>query len=302
MIARRQQTISRTAVVTGYGLFHGADVRLEFCPAPPDHGIVFERTDVIPPGRIPALVEFVVPQERCTVISRHGVSVAVIEHVMAALAGLHVDNCLVRMNALEPPICDGSAQAFVEALLSAGIVEQDAWRKVLRVEDTTIQIETERVGIAAQPSRDESYQIGFILDFGPGPIPFQTLNVQVTPTTFQTELANCRTFVLEHEADALRKNGLARRATPQNAIVFGKTGIIENRLRRHDECVRHKILDCVGDFALAGCDLIGRFSASRSGHRLNHEIIRQLRAAQNSLAAATPSGPAFCPPSGVAHS
>ncbi|SFI48452.1 UDP-3-O-acyl-N-acetylglucosamine deacetylase [Planctomicrobium piriforme] len=286
---RRQQTIARPVAVTGFGLFHGADVKLEFCPAPCDHGIVFERVDLAAPVRIPALVEYVTPQERCTVITHQGASVAVIEHVMAALAGLQVDNCLVRINALEPPICDGSALAFVEALLDAEIVEQDQLRKVVRIEETSIQIETDRVGIAVQPARNETYQIGFILDFGPGPIPFQSLNVTVTPASFQTELAACRTFVLQHEAEQLQKAGLARRATHQNALVFGPQGILGNALRRPDECVRHKILDCVGDFALLGCDIIGRFTASRSGHRLNHEIIRQIRAGQAALAEETPS-------------
>ncbi len=280
MAVRRQQTLIRPATLTGIGLFHGADVTLEFCPAPVDHGIIFERIDLSPPVQIPALIEFVVPQERCTVISHQGASVSVIEHVMAALAGLRVDNCLVRINAPEPPICDGSASAFVEAILNAGIVEQDAIRQVARVEELTVEIETERVGIAAQPCRADLYQIGFILDYGRGPIPFQTLNVSITPETFLQQLADCRTFVLQHEVDALRSRGLALRATAQNALVFGEHGIIDNSLRRPDECVRHKILDCVGDFALIGCDLIGRFSASRSGHRLNHEIIRQIRTQQ----------------------
>jgi len=253
---------------------------MEFCPAPVDHGIVFERIDLTPPVKIPALIENVVPQERCTVISHQGASVAVIEHVMAALAGLQVDNCLVRINAPEPPIGDGSALLFVEALLKSGIIQQDVLRTVLRVESLTVEIETDRVGIAAQPSQRDVYQIGFILDYGSGPIPFQSLNMIVTPETFLSELAQCRTFVLQHEADALRQRGLAKRATSQNALVFGETGLIENTLRKPNECVRHKILDCVGDFALIGCDLQGRFSASRSGHRLNHSIIRHLRSQQ----------------------
>jgi len=279
---RKQQTIARTAQVSGYGLFHGADVQLEFCPAPCDHGIIFERVDLARPVRIPALIDYVQPQSRCTQIVHQQVSVSVIEHVMAALAGLQIDNCLVRLDAPEPPICDGSALAFVEALLQAEIVEQDQPRLAVRVDDTLMQIETDRVGIAAQPAASDNYQIGFILDYGPGSIPFQSLNLNITPASFQTELAACRTFVLEQEAAQLRAHGLATRATAQNALVFGPHGVIDNALRRPDECVRHKILDCVGDFALLGCDLIGRFTASRSGHRLNHEIIRQIQASLNS--------------------
>jgi len=283
MFQRFQNTIARTVSVSGFGLFHGADVRLEFCPAPTDHGIVFERVDLKSPVQIPALIEYVTPQERCTVITHQGANVAVIEHVMAALAGLQVDNCLVRLNAPEPPIGDGSSSEFVNALQRAGIVQQDVQRQVLHVDELTVEIETDRVGIAAQPCRSGGYQIGFILDYGRGPIPHQSLNLTITPESFVSELANCRTFVLEQEADALRAKGLALRATPQNALVFGKDGILGNSLRRPDECVRHKILDCVGDFALIGCDLVGRFTASRSGHRLNQEMIRHIRARQSAL-------------------
>lgn len=277
---RSQQTIARPVTISGFGLFHGADVDMELCPAPCHHGIIFERVDLAEPVQIPALIEYVTPQERCTVITTQGTSVAVIEHVMAALAGLQIDNCLVRINAPEPPICDGSSLAFVEAILKAGIVVQDEKQPAIQVDATSVQIETDRIGVSVQPTRTHVYQIGMILDYGPGPIPFQSLSLTITPETFQTELANCRTFVLEHEAIELQKRGIALRATSQNALVFGEQGLIENKLRFDNECVRHKILDCVGDFALIGFDLIGKFAASRSGHRLNHEIIRQIRAQQ----------------------
>ncbi|WP_437227171.1 UDP-3-O-acyl-N-acetylglucosamine deacetylase [Planctomicrobium sp. SH661] len=301
---RMQQTLARPARVSGFGLFQGCDVTVEFCPAPCDHGIVFERIDLATPVRIPALIEYVVPQNRCTVISCQGASVSVIEHVMAALAGMRVDNCLVRINAPEPPGCDGSSAAFVDALLQAGIVTQDQPRLCVEVDQQFTHLESPRVGIAVQPSTKQDYQIGFLLDYGPGPIPFQALSVAITPTTFLEQLSHCRTFVLQAEVEQLRAAGMGLRATPENVLVFTENGVLENALRWPDECVRHKILDCVGDFALLGYDLIGRFTASRSGHRLNHEIIRLIRQAsfpEAALSTATTSSPTPASHSGVTH-
>lgn len=308
---RQQQTLARTSRVSGFGLFNGCDVTVEFCPAPVDHGIVFERIDLASPVRIPALIDHVIPQNRCTVISHQGTSVSVVEHVMAALAGMRVDNCLVRIDAPEPPGCDGSALAFVEALLHAGIVMQDRPRACVCIGESLVHLESPRVGIAAQSSNQQDLQIGFLLDYGAGPIPFQAFNIAITPSTFLEQLANCRTFVLQSEVEQLRAAGLGRRATPENVLVFGEHGVLENSLRWPDECVRHKILDCVGDFALLGCDLIGRLTASRSGHRLNHEIVRRIRLSHDqnfpptslstptipvSLPGTTPRSPHFTPP------
>lgn len=277
-LQRQQQTIARSAKVSGFGLFGGIDVVVEFCPADTGHGIVFERIDLAQSVQIPALIEYVIPQPRCTVISNHGVTVSVIEHVMAALAGLHVDNCLVRINAPEPPACDGSSRLFVEALLEAGIVQQDELREVIVVDQTQIVTESDHVGIGVQSSSSNEYEIGSIVDYGKSPISRQSVTLKVTPETFINEISNARTFVLEQEVSALQSKGIGLRATPQNVLVFGEEGVIENSLRYEDECARHKILDCIGDFALIGCDLIGRFSATQSGHRLNHAIIREIKA------------------------
>jgi UDP-3-O-[3-hydroxymyristoyl] N-acetylglucosamine deacetylase len=278
---RMQQTIGRPVRVSGFGLFHGADVTMEFLPAEAGHGIVFERIDRPGRPRIPALIDYVVPQPRCTVIACRGESVAVIEHVMAALAGLHVDNCLIRIDAPEPPIVDGSCRPFVDALLEAGIQPQNRPRERAVIAETILVTEGDDVGLAAQPSRHADFEIGFVLDYGPGPIPFQSLNLPITRDIFIEHLSPCRTFALEEEVRALREQGLAQRATPQNALVFGPGGVLENELRVSDECVRHKILDCIGDFALLGCDLVGRFTAMRSGHRLNHELVRRIQDARN---------------------
>ncbi|WP_417851576.1 UDP-3-O-acyl-N-acetylglucosamine deacetylase [Thalassoglobus sp.] len=274
---RLQNTIARPVQVSGFGLFGGIDVTLEFCPADPDHGIVFERVDLNGSVRIPALIEYVVPKPRCTVIAHQEASVSVIEHVMAALAGLQIDNCLVRLNAPEPPGCDGSSLAFVESLLKAGVVSQDSPRKCFVVDQTLMVTEVENIGIAAQPPKTSEYEIGFILDYGDGPIGRQSFQTQITPELFERELAPCRTFVLEAEVKTLQANGIGKRATPQNVLVFGDQGLIENSLRFPNECARHKALDCLGDFALLGCSLVGRFIATQSGHRTNHAMIRKIR-------------------------
>lgn len=274
---RFQQTISKSVEVSGFGLFSGTDVTLEFCPADSDHGIVFQRVDLPSQPRVPALIENVVPQARCTVIQSGAARVSVIEHVMATLAGLQIDNCLVKLNGPEPPGGDGSSLSFLDALSKCEIVKQPGLRSAVAINETLVVTENCTTGIAAQPAVNSEYQVGFLLDYGPGPIGSQAKCLTVTPQAFRAEIAPCRTFVLEQEVTALQAQGIGTRATTANAIVFGPDGPIENVLRFEDECVRHKILDCIGDFALLGCDLIGRFVAARSGHRLNHALIRKIR-------------------------
>lgn len=285
---RMQQTIARPVQVSGFGLFGGIDVTIEFCPAEVNHGIIFERIDLSEPVKIAATIDNVIPRPRCTVISEQDVTVSVVEHVMAALAGLQIDNCLVKINAPEPPGCDGSSAAFVDALLKAEVVVQDQPRECVVVDQTQVTVEDDCVGIGAQAPRSNEFEIGFILDYGNSAIPQQSLTVQVTPETFIDHIASARTFVLEEEVAVLQAHGIGCRATTDNILVFGQQGPISNSLRFHNECVRHKILDCIGDFALMGADLAGRFTAMQSGHRLNHSIIRQLKqseAAEHSCSA-----------------
>lgn len=276
MAHRRQNTIRRAAVVRGYGLFGGADVTLEFLPAPEFHGLVFQRVDLPKQPRIPAAIELVVPQPRRTVLARGGASVEVTEHVLAALAGLGIDNCLIRLDAPEPPNGDGSARHFVDALLEAGIAEQYAWRASLRVPTVVSATQDEGVSLTAAPGG--GLRIAYRLDYGAAAIPRQTFVLDVTPETFRDGIASARTFVLESEVAELRSRGLGLRTTAGDLLVFRDDGsVIDNRLRFSDECVRHKILDCIGDFALAGADVVGEFHALRTGHQHNHDIIRKLR-------------------------
>jgi UDP-3-O-acyl N-acetylglucosamine deacetylase len=273
---RQQRTIARPATVQGFGFWSGRDVTLEFRPARPDTGIVFVRRDLETPVRIPATVSHRIETPRRTTLSAGGASVEMVEHVMAALAGLHVDNCEVWVDQPEMPGCDGSSMPFVAAMDEAGIVEQTAPRPRLVVRNVT-RLGNDDSWVEARPAAAGSMSIKFRLDYGAGnAIGRQTLQVAVTPDSFRRELAPCRTFVLEEEADWLVSRGLGKRATYQNLLVFDKNGPVDNELRFRDECVRHKALDLIGDLALAGCDLSGHFIAHRSGHRLNAELVRAL--------------------------
>src|SRR3990172_1221751 len=279
MQQRLERTIRRPAEVTGVGFLTGSDVTLRFLPAPAGHGIAFRRVDCAGSKPIPALIEFALPRERRTAIGRDGVVVELTEHVLAALAGLQIDNCLIELDAPEPPGGDGSSLKFAESLLEAGIVEQDQPRRV-HVIDAPLRLETAdgKTEVSARPLGRAALAITYQLDYGPrSPIPAQVLTVELSPDRFLHDLAFARTFLLESEAESLRGQGYGRRTTSRDLLLFGPSGVVGNALRSDDECVRHKILDCVGDFALLGADLRGHINAYRSGHHLNRELVRALK-------------------------
>ncbi len=259
----------------GFGFWSGRDVRLEFRPAEPYTGIVFVRQDA-GEARIGAVVANRIETPRRTTLTNGRVNVEMVEHVMAALSGMQIDNCEVWVDGAEMPGCDGSSLPFVEALAEAGTAEQDSPQPRLIVRNVT-RLGTEEAWVEARPSTNGALSIKYRLDYGSGnAIGRQTLQLAVTSESFVRELAPSRTFVLQEEAEWLISRGLGQRATYQNVLVFDKNGPVENELRFRDECVRHKALDLVGDLALAGCDLVGHFIAHRSGHRLNGELVRAL--------------------------
>lgn len=271
-----QRTVARAVSVAGFGYWSGRDITVEFRPATAGSGIVFVRHDLERPRRIPATAAFRIETPRRTTLSADGAQVEMVEHILAALVGLSVDNCEVWVNAAEMPGCDGSSKAFVDAILSAGIVDLKAPRPRLVVPEVT-RVGNDDAWVEARPSSTGKLSIKYRLDYGTeSPIGRQTVEMTVTPESFTSELASARTFILEEEAQWLRSRGLGTRVTNQDILVFSDEGPIENELRFPDECVRHKALDLVGDLALSGCDLVGHFIAHRSGHRLNAELVRAL--------------------------
>jgi UDP-3-O-[3-hydroxymyristoyl] N-acetylglucosamine deacetylase len=271
---RNQRTIAAPAAIEGVGYWSGQDVRVEFRPAPADAGVVFVRADLKNSPRIPATVHNRVEMPRRTTLRSGEASVEMIEHIMAALAGLQIDNCELWVDRPEMPGCDGSCLPFVEALRTAGIVEQNAVRRQ-QVIGRAIRMGNQESWIEARPCCSGKTVLQYELDYGSGnPIGRQSLEVSLSPRHFHMNLAPSRTFMLESEAVAMKAQGLGQRASFKDLLVFGSRGLIDNKLRFPDECVRHKLADMVGDLALAGCDLIGRFVAFRSGHRLNAELVR----------------------------
>ena len=276
--SRNQRSIASVAAVSGFGFFGGRDVRLEFHPAGANEGIVFVRSDLGRSARVRADVTHRVESPRRTSLEADGVRVEMVEHVMAALAGLDVDNCEVWVDQAEMPGVDGSSRPFVEALDRAGYVELPVPRRRIVVRDV-LRVGTDDCWIEARPSIQQGLDVEYRLDYGDtGPMGRQTFRLTVTPRAFRDSLAPSRTFLLKEEAEGLLALGLGERVSPRDVLVFGPEGPMENRLRFEDECARHKTLDLIGDLALARCDVVASIVAYRSGHRLNAELARALLA------------------------
>jgi UDP-3-O-acyl N-acetylglucosamine deacetylase len=273
---RNQRTIAHRVELLGVGFLTGASVRLAFQPAPPSTGIVFIRVDQRPVTRIAAQVGNVTGTARRTTLGHEPAQVALVEHVLSALAGLRIDNCYVELNAPEPPGLDGSAQRFVDILRHAGAVLQPARHTVWCVEQPVTLSQSGATLTLYPPTHDE-LKISYALDYGANSAIDRQLCTQViTPETFSNAIAPCRTFLLEDEAAELRRQGLGSRTTAADLLVFGRKGPIDNTLRFANEPARHKILDLVGDLSLFGHDLRGHVVACRSGHPLNIELVRTL--------------------------
>jgi UDP-3-O-[3-hydroxymyristoyl] N-acetylglucosamine deacetylase/3-hydroxyacyl-[acyl-carrier-protein] dehydratase len=274
-VTNPQKTIAAEASISGRGLFTGVETTLTFKPAPVGHGVVFVRTDLTRPVRIPALVQHVTKRSRRTAIRNGADSVETIEHCMSAVAGLGIDNIEIEVTGGEVPGVDGSCLPFVELLLKAGLVEQPAEKLFLTI---TAPVEVRDGGatlMAAPPIADE-FQILYDLDYGTiEPIKQQLFSYQLNGT-FAEEIAPARTFVTKAEAEMLRSRGLGTHLQPGDVLVLDTTGPIGTEYRFINECVRHKVLDLIGDLYLLGCAIKGRIVAYKSGHSLNHALVRRL--------------------------
>ncbi|WBU52567.1 UDP-3-O-acyl-N-acetylglucosamine deacetylase [Paracoccus sp. SCSIO 75233] len=274
-----QATIAKATEFRGVGLHSGVAVRMDICPAPTGHGIVFERTD-LPAGenRIPALWDRVVPSKLCTLIENdHGARVSTIEHIMAALAGTGIQNALIRIDAPEVPILDGSSAIFVSGILQAGIRVQDAELRAIRLKRPVEVREGEAV---ARLEPADHLEIDFHIDFTDAAIGRQEKALDMANGAFVRELMDSRTFCRQSDVDVMRQNGLALGGTYMNAVVVdGDKVLSPGGLRHKDEAVRHKMLDAMGDLALAGAPLLARYSGNRAGHAMTNKLLRALFAA-----------------------
>jgi len=272
-----EHTLAAPAICAGVGLHTGARVRLSIRPAPARSGIVFLRTDVDGDGRVPVTPESVVQTRLGTVIGNDaGVTVSTIEHLMAALAALGIDNAVIELDGPEVPIMDGSAEPFVSLLDRAGRREQDVPRRVIEVL-RPIEVREGDKRAALLPSN--RFEVSFEIAFASAAIGRQVVEVVADEDGFRTELADARTFGFLHEVEALRQAGLCRGGSLENAIVVaGDRVLTPEGLRRPDEFVRHKALDAVGDLYVLGMPLLARFEGVYAGHGLNNAIVRALLA------------------------
>ena len=273
---RRQRTISLEAEIEGHGLFTGQRVHLRLKPAPPSTGLVFTRVDLGPNATVSATIQSVAKRFQRTTLANGEICVETAEHLLAALAGLGIDNLYAELDAPELPAGDGSAADYVRLLRQAGIVEQDQERQVLKVTEP-ITVQDGDSLVTALPGPDDELSLTYHLDYGPGAVvPPQVFSMKLTPDAFVREIATTRTYILESEVEDLRQRGYGPQATYDDLLVIGPDGPIHNTYRYPDEPARHKTLDVVGDLFLLNCDLCGRIVAMRGGHTLNHRLIRRL--------------------------
>ncbi|MDW7747715.1 UDP-3-O-acyl-N-acetylglucosamine deacetylase [Halomonas sp.] len=274
----RQRTLKNVIRATGVGLHSGKKVYLTLRPAPVDTGIVFVRTDLEPEVQVPARAENVTDTTLCTALSAGGAKVATVEHLMSAFAGLGIDNAYVDVSAPEVPIMDGSAGPFVFLIQSAGIAEQAAPKKFIRIKREIVVREDDKEAIFLP---HQGFKVSFAIDFD-HPVfedQSQTAMVDFSTTSFVKEVSRARTFGFMRDLEYLRANNLALGGSLDNAIVVDDYRIVnEGGLRYDDEFVKHKLLDAIGDLYQLGHSLIGEFRGVKSGHALNNQLCRALLA------------------------
>ncbi len=277
----RQRTLKNVIRATGVGLHTGKNVALTLRPAPVNSGVIFRRVDLEPAVEIRACPENVGETTLSTALVSGEVKISTIEHLLSALAGLGIDNVYIDINAAEVPIMDGSAGPFVFLIQSAGLVEQAAAKAFLRIK-RPLQVEEGDKWARFEPC--DGFKVGFTIDF-PHPA-FHKRHCQAeidfSTTAFVKEVSRARTFGFMRDVERLRKNNLALGGSLENAVVVDDYRVLNaDGLRYEDECVKHKILDVIGDLYLLGHSLIGAFEGFKSGHSLNNRLIKELLAARD---------------------
>src|SRR5436190_14610871 len=274
----RQRTLKTLVSASGVGLHTGQKVRMTLRPAPADTGVVFRRIDLASPVDLPARADMVGETRLSSCLVKDGVKLYTVEHLMSALGGLGVDNVYVDIDASELPIMDGSASPFVLLIQQAGVVEQAAAKKFLRV---LRRVEVTDGDKWARLEPYEGYKLSFSIEFRHPVIERSTQSVEINfaETSYLKEIARARTFGFMHEVEDLRDSGLALGGGLDNAVVLDEYRVLNAEgLRFADEFIRHKLLDAIGDLYLLGRPLLGAFSAHKSGHGLNNKLVRALLA------------------------
>jgi len=272
----RQRTIASEVRCTGFGLHTGCVVNLLLRPAPAEAGISFRRLDLPASRPIPARPESVVDTQMATTLGAGPARVGTVEHLLAALFALGIDNVDVEVDGPEVPILDGSAAPFIFLLKCAGIVEQSAFKRFLVIR-RTVKVREDGRRVALRPSRQ--LRMDYTIEFDHPLLSHQSFSFKPAEMDFRKEIARARTFGFLEDVEVMKERGLARGGSLENAVVLDRFRVLNSDgLRYPDEFVRHKILDAMGDLALLGATVIGRFEAFRSGHLLNNRLVQRLLA------------------------
>ncbi|MBN2331937.1 MAG: UDP-3-O-acyl-N-acetylglucosamine deacetylase [Deltaproteobacteria bacterium] len=267
-----QRTLKKEIYATGIGLHSGKKVTIVLQPAPVDHGILFVRVAGEQRILIEAVAEHVVATNYATSLGKDGVQIGTVEHLLAALYGMGVDNALIEVHGDEIPIMDGSASPFVFLIKTAGIVSQSAPKKFLVIRDNVTVTEGDK-WISLEPAA--SLSISCLIDFAHPLIRKQAYTLDFTDRHFERQISRARTFGFLKEVEMLKAHNLAQGGSLENAVVLDDFGVMnEGGLRFPDEFVRHKVLDCLGDMSLLGIPLIARVTAHKAGHALNHQLVK----------------------------
>lgn len=269
---KKQRTLAAPVSFSGHGVHSGKTVNLTVHPAPPNYGVRFRRMDLPAKPTVAGHFNRVVDTSLATVIGESGCIVSTIEHLMATLAGLSVDNALVEIDDYELPIMDGSAAVFTRQIREKGIQSQDAPRFYFIIEKP-IRIEGQDKSVCVYP--DSRRLITCTIDFDHPAIGRQTYEIELSDERFEAEISGARTFGFLHELEMMKFYGLARGGSLENSVGVDENGVVNAEgLRWPDEFVRHKILDCIGDFSLLGLPILGHITLYKSGHNFNHAFLK----------------------------